>query len=254
MSGGIGKIEKKFDVDGVIFDLGSTLLEYETIPWSRLDVECVAAGLDFLRRHRYEAPPPDAFMNKLRVLWRQYRDESARTLREWRIIDGLQKLLSGFNLNGGKELAAQFFDAFYQPVSRQLSLFADAPTVLKELKRRNKNLGLVSNTIFPEEYHQRELKEFGLKDFLDFTIFSVTFGYRKPHPAIYERALQLSGLEPDRLLFVGDRYLEDYAGPRERGLHAVLRYRKGRDYPDYLPDDVVVIKSLTELLDYIMDK
>jgi len=28
--------DRKFDVKGVIFDLGSTLIEYETIPWDQL--------------------------------------------------------------------------------------------------------------------------------------------------------------------------------------------------------------------------
>ena len=51
----------KFDVDGVLFDMGSTLLEYETIPWSVLNVNCLDAAYKFLEDGGYDLPPVDRF-------------------------------------------------------------------------------------------------------------------------------------------------------------------------------------------------
>ena len=40
----------KLKVKAVIFDLGSTLIEYEKVPWMELSVECIASVGDFLRK------------------------------------------------------------------------------------------------------------------------------------------------------------------------------------------------------------
>jgi putative hydrolase of the HAD superfamily len=242
---------EKLNVAGIIFDLGSTLLEYETIPWSELDLLCAESGLEFLRRNGKSAPPTDIFYEKLLEVWQMYRTKAEQSLIEWRLTDALAEVLNSFGLNGDQNFINRFFDAFYKPVSNQLSLYADAPTVLSEIKSRGKIIGLISNTIFPEEYHLRELKKFGLIEYFDFTIFSITFGYRKPHRSIFQKAAELSLLDPNQLLYVGDRYLEDVKGPRECGWSSILKYRDGRDYPDPLPDDTLVIKTLTDLLDYI---
>jgi len=56
------------------------------------------------------------------------------------------------------------------------------------------------------------------------------------------------------LVFVGDRYPEDYLGPRENGIFSVLKYRQGREYPAPLPENIVMVKSLTELLPILLNK
>lgn len=243
----------KYEIDGILFDLGSTLLEYETIPWSVLDVNCLNSGYDFLKKGGYDIPSIDEFWANHIEIWQRYRESAAETLEEWRIVDAVKDLLSSFNIKNNGKLPEQFFEAYYTPVSRQLSVFADALTVLQRLKQKGKHIGLVSNTYFPEEYHINELRRFGLLTYLDFTIFSVAFGYRKPHPAIYGRALELLGTEPGRTLFVGDRYVEDCAGPGKVGMHAIIKYRPGREYPDPMKEGQVVVNSLTEVLEYIAD-
>ena len=244
---------QKYDVDGVLFDLGSTLLEYETIPWSVLDVNCIDSGYRYLQANDFRLPPIDEFWTRHVEIWDNYRKRSAETLEEWRITDAIAELLESFNIKNNGKLTNRFFDAYYAPISRQLSVFADAPMLLESLKSQGKKIGLVSNTYFPEDYHIRELKRFNLLRFFDFTIFSVTFGFRKPHQSIYKRASELLGIEPSGILFVGDRYIEDCRGPIESGMNDVIKYREGRDYPHPMNDGQIVIRSLTELLNYIAD-
>lgn len=247
------KDAEKHKIDGVLFDLGSTLLEYETIPWSILDVNCLNSGYDFLQKSGYAVPPIDKFWANQVEIWQRYRERAAETLEEWRIVDAVKDLLSSFNIKDNGRLPEKFFEAYYTPVSRQLSVFADALSVLQKLKEKGKRIGLVSNTYFPEDYHINELKRFGLLTCLDFTIFSITFGYRKPHPTIYGRALELLGTEPERTLFIGDRYMEDCAGPAAAGMHTIIKYRHGREYPDLMKEGRIVVNSLTEILEYIAD-
>lgn len=245
--------EKKFDIDGVIFDLGSTLLEYETVPWDELNVRCLRAGYNFLQQKGFTLPSPDEFWERQNEIGKRYNHQARETLREWNLIDALSELLESFNIGDGRNTAEEFFQAFYGPISDQLTLFADAATVLRDLKQRGKRIGLVSNTIFPEDCHINELKYFELYKYFDCTIFSVNFGWRKPHPSIYEKAVTLMEQDRERLIFIGDRYIEDVKGPREAGLQAVLKYREGREYPDPLPENVIVVQSLTEFIGLIAE-
>ncbi len=241
----------EFDVDGVIFDLGSTLLEYENIPWVTLNLECFERGYRFLLEENYRPPEFQKFRDNYVRIREGFRDRAAESLREYNIIEPIEVLLKEAGLDGDGELPKKFFASYYQPVSRQLSIFADTLTVLEEIRKSGRKIGLVSNTFFPEEYHRIELDRFNLTPYFDFTIYSSSFGYRKPHREIYNEAINLIDLPAERLLFVGDRYLEDFHGPRENGMDAVIKFREGREYPEPLPDEVVMVRSLTELLPMI---
>jgi putative hydrolase of the HAD superfamily len=61
----------------------------------------------------------------------------------------------------------------------------------------------------------------GLAERLDFSVFSSEVGTRKPHPAIFERALEALAVEPECALFVGDRLYEDVRGAGELGMTTV---------------------------------
>lgn len=66
------------------------------------------------------------------------------------------------------------------------------------------------------------LEEAGIRNYFSNVITSVGYGRRKPCPTIYEHALSVTGGGPDRAVFVGDSFLQDYAGPRAVGLTALL--------------------------------
>jgi putative hydrolase of the HAD superfamily len=70
-------------------------------------------------------------------------------------------------------------------------------------------------------------------------VFSSEVGTRKPHPAIFRRALGALGVQPENALFVGDRLYEDIRGAGELGMKTVQavwfradEHPEGRE-PDY---------------------
>lgn len=69
---------------------------------------------------------------------------------------------------------------------------------------------------------EQELREQGLRPFLDAVIDSHVVGFKKPDPRIFHSALVLAQAEPERTLHVGDLYTVDVAGARAAGLHAIL--------------------------------
>jgi putative hydrolase of the HAD superfamily len=73
----------------------------------------------------------------------------------------------------------------------------------------------------------------GLAQRLDFSVFSSEVGVRKPHPEIFERALEALEVEPERALFVGDRLYEDVRGAAEVGMTTVQAlWFRADEHPD----------------------
>ena len=51
---------------------------------------------------------------------------------------------------------------------------------------------------------------------------AIDHGYRKPHPSIYEAALDAVGSAAEDAVFVGDALIADYLAPRNLGMRAFL--------------------------------
>jgi FMN phosphatase YigB (HAD superfamily) len=68
----------------------------------------------------------------------------------------------------------------------------------------------------------------------------------KPHPSIFEAALQQVGATAAQSVMVGDSLAHDIEGARQLGMRAVLVSRTG--VPAACPSDVPVVHSLRDLL------
>lgn len=111
-------------------------------------------------------------------------------------------------------------------VSENFELFEDALPVLEELRASNLRIGLVSNGI-------RDLKEFVVHHRLDVdaAVGSRAHGRVKPHPTIFQAALELLGVDAKHAAMVGDSLEEDVEGARALGMRAILIDRQER-HPD----------------------
>ena len=127
--------------------------------------------------------------------------------------------------------------------------------VLQELRRRGYRLALLSNVAAPSAICRAELDRLGLAPFFEGFTFSSEVGLRKPHPAIFRKALDglTNGgtLEPRNVVYVGDSPRWDVGGAKESGMRAVLLRSRAADWPEsdyetYKPD--AIIDRLDELL------
>ena len=82
-------------------------------------------------------------------------------------------------------------------------------------------LAVVTNT-HDDRFARGQLARTGVADLFDVVVTSIGHGMRKPAPAVFRHALELSGGEPDRALFVGDSYEADYCGAVAAGLMCLL--------------------------------
>jgi HAD superfamily hydrolase (TIGR01549 family) len=111
-------------------------------------------------------------------------------------------------------------------VAENFELYEDALPVFEELRAAELRIGLVSNGI-------RDLTEFVAHHRLDVDaiVDSRSHGRVKPHPTIFQAALDLLGVAPAEAVMVGDSLEEDVEGARGLGMRAVLVDREDR-HPD----------------------
>ena len=128
-------------------------------------------------------------------------------------------------MGGPPELASECATEIEQgwEVSENFELFEDALPVLEELRGAGLGIGLVSNGI-------RDLTAFVAHHRLDVDaiVDSRTHGRVKPHPTIFQVALDRLGVEPFETVMVGDSLEEDVDGARALGMRAILIDRDDR--------------------------
>jgi putative hydrolase of the HAD superfamily len=148
---------------------------------------------------------------------------------------------------GVQPCAVEVYDEW--ALHHHFEMYDDVPDVLRAIAARGIKIGLISNSHRPLTSFQ---SHFELDGLVSATVSSSEHGYLKPHPSIFNAALQLIGVEAKDAVMVGDSLGQDVAGALSVGMRAVLVRRgaggqpfHGRPHPF---DGVAVIHSLDELL------
>jgi putative hydrolase of the HAD superfamily len=122
----------------------------------------------------------------------------------------------------------------------------EAAPLLRALRERGIRTGLLSNTHWPRDWHERILARDGVLDLIDARVYTSELRHTKPHAEAFGAVLAALGVEPADAVMVGDRPFDDVMGAQAVGMRAVL-----------LPNDVVprapvepdaTISRLSELL------
>lgn len=242
---------EKLKPRAILFDLGSTLIEYEILSWDALGEECAKHARDFMIARKIDIGEDGQFEVRFNDIRDGYRKRAADRLVEWDVVQVASDLFDQMGLSYDDAFVNEFFDAYYKPVAELLYAYDDAVETLRRLKTKYSVMGLISNTVFPERVHRHELERFGLEPYLDFALFSSTFGLRKPHPDIFLKAANLAGFAPSECVYIGDRYVEDIQGPTGVGMPAILKVKPDREYPEEMPEATRKIDHLSELFEHI---
>lgn len=90
--------------------------------------------------------------------------------------------------------------------------------------RRGLHVVLVTNTLSRGDAEVLEdWRRFGLEDAVHGVVSSHDAGWRKPHPAIFERALEIADARPEEAFHVGDNLITDVWGAQQLGIRGVWR-------------------------------
>jgi HAD superfamily hydrolase (TIGR01549 family) len=145
-----------------------------------------------------------------------------------------------------REVLWRILDREQQCWDRALRLAPDALETLEALRARGLETAIASNAPFPPAMMHRQVRHHGLAERVDAVVFSSEVGRRKPAPELFQTALDRLAVAAPEALYVGDRLLEDYEGPRRLGMRAILCTALARTPA---PPGVPRVGRLAELLD-----
>jgi putative hydrolase of the HAD superfamily len=202
-------------IEAVLFDWGDTLMPYDAQADDAFILARTEAGLAALEGRADVSP------EAVTGWFREHFDELFASEAE-EDFDHLEMLARCF-----RELGADLSEddvRLYAQASTwegEMLLFPHAHALLDALRARGLKTAIVSNTSVPGWLLKPVLEKQGLASRIDAAVFSSDVGKRKPHPLIFQRALDELGVEAANALFVGDRVRQDVRGAHDAGMVTV---------------------------------
>lgn len=223
---------------GVIFDLGNTLVTYFTREqWPGVLEEAIAGVSELLVQRGFAALEPADLAARVQGQRRKHGDQ---------VIPLRGRLSRVFEIEPAEnDLLDAMEEEFCRPVFDRARVCPDSLEVLLELREAGLRTAILSNTPWgsPAWLWRKHLSRHGLDDAVDVLAFCDDVGWRKPDRRAFEHVLGRLGLGPDQCLFVGDDPRWDVEGPARIGMDSVLIDRLGENAS--APGDK--ISSLREL-------
>ena len=199
----------------VLFDYGLTLVTF-TYPRSEL-----LAVLEEVRPWLGPATP-DAETLMREVLEPLEEDLDTIGVDEVDYMALYERAWRRAGLDVARDTLYRILDLEQRCWDRTVQLAPGALRTLERLRARGLRVAIASNAPFPPEMLHRQVRVNGIAERVDAVVFSSEVGRRKPAPELYLAALDRIGVGPGEALYVGDRQVEDYDGPRQLGMRAVL--------------------------------
>ena len=194
-------------VDAVIFDWGGTLTAWHDIDF-HAEYRALASAV-VGAEHPVEVSQR-RLMEAAEVVWGRSRDAQ----RSARVED----LFDEAGLSHDPALLGEYF-AFWEPHTRTDDEVAPLWTALRE---RGIKVGVLSNTLWPRDFHRGVFDRDGVLGLIDGDVYSSEIAWTKPSPHAFAAAMDAVGAtDPARCVYVGDRLFDDVWGAQNAGLRAV---------------------------------
>jgi putative hydrolase of the HAD superfamily len=224
----------------VVFDLGGTLI-YDKDPWPPIFHRADLALIQALQDAGLQVDA-STFFHGHRGLLSLYYDRRGDDTKEETTAALLKQLLQEQgNLNLSDEVIAKALRSMYAVTQSNWFPEEDAIPTLQTLKDRGFRLGLISNAA--DDQNTQTLVDKGdFRPYLEFIISSAAFGIRKPHPFIFQTALDHFQVNANEAVMVGDLLETDILGAHQIGMKSIRITRraiKTKNRPKVRPDAVV---------------
>lgn len=192
-------------VDAVIFDWGGTLT-----PWRSIDFQAEALALASYAEPTELQRVADAILTAGAQLWGRSREEHvSATLAELCTVAGIAPT--------DESVAA--YRAFWEPAT---ITDPDVLPLWEALRGDGIKVGVLSNTIWPREWHHDFFRRDGVLHLVDGDVYTSELAWTKPDRRAFEAAMAAVGVsDPTRAVYVGDRLFEDVWGPAQLGMRTI---------------------------------
>jgi FMN phosphatase YigB (HAD superfamily) len=202
-------------VEAVLLDVGGTL-------WSDRWAHGPAERSDQAARLRLLDPdlaagPAAELVEELEAACQAVADGGPQTTSET-----IASIVSSHGLDGDRLDPVAVRRALSLPFLGRHRLLDGAADLVRRLGADGLALTVVSNTVFRDaDCYWRDFADVGLDGALAGIVTSVDVGWRKPHPAIFEAALAVTGIPSDRTAIVGNSEGSDIIPGLKFGMTAV---------------------------------
>jgi len=199
----------KNDWEAVFWDIGGVILDLESV--ARAHRRFIDA---LLERHDLEYDPETAL-----EAWRRHVGEAFRERESHTYYPAREAYARGTEaiLDRDRPLEAEDWRPLFERVTQAtIEPNPGAIPTIEALAERPLHVGIISDV--DNDECRAILETFDIVEAFDSITTSEAVGYTKPHPAMFETALEAAGVRPKRALMIGDRYEHDIAGGADAGL------------------------------------
>jgi putative hydrolase of the HAD superfamily len=192
-------------VEAVIFDWGGTLTPWHTIDF-RAEAEALArAAVDG------DHTAPGLLLAAAGAVWGRAREEHTSAT--------IADVFAHAGLSHDEDLLTAYRD-FWEP---HTLTDPDVPELFQRLRSDGLAVGVLSNTIWPREWHESFFARDGVLDLIHGAVYTSEVPWTKPAPEAFRAAMDAVGVaDPRACVFVGDRLFDDIWGASQVGMRTIL--------------------------------
>ncbi len=201
-------------VEAVIFDWGGTLTRWH-------DVDFHAESVALAQAVRATTSPDDAHAL-------DHRAHAERLHRAGGVVWGRSRdlhrsaTIGDLFTEAGLEHDPDLLDAYYAFWEPHTLTDPEVRPMWSSLREEGIKVGVLSNTIWPREWHVGFFERDGVYDLVDGDVYSCEIPWTKPSPEAFRAAMAAVGVDdPARCVYVGDRLFDDVHGAHQAGIRAV---------------------------------
>ena len=162
----------------------------------------------------------------------EWEQRTAEVVVEW---------LSERGVEASAEQVERICRAFALPIGEVVQLADGAREAIDAIHAMDVPMVLCTNTLWRNDADvRRDWEALGFGDRFAGYVSSHDAGHGKPHPAMFERCLEIVGADASRAAIIGDRPERDIAGARRVGMRAIWMRPPDFDGPPDPPPEAEV--------------
>ncbi len=244
------------DIRALLFDVNGTLVDIETDEGLEAIYRAIGHFLIYqgILLRRWEVR--DLYFQ----IMQQQRAQSAEKFPEWDAVELWREFLQRKASDYTRALPAEkleqlplFLAELHRGIARKrLRLYPQVQETLDKL-RSHYSMAVVSDA--QSAYAVPELYAVGLLDYFNPIIVSGDYGYRKPDPRLFQKALDALEVRPEQAIYIGNDLYHDIFGAQQMGMKAIfVSYYQGDASSQKFSPDYTIYRfaDLLQAVSYFM--
>jgi putative hydrolase of the HAD superfamily len=197
-------------IDAVIFDWGGTLTRWHDVDFHAESLALAAAVVATPNAEDDEHLHAERLHAAGGVIWGRSRDHQQSAT------------IADLFIEAGLDHDPELLQAYYEFWLPHTPTDPEARPMLEELREMGLKIGVLSNTIWPREWHVGFFERDGVYDLIDGDVYTSEIPWTKPSPKAFRAAMEAVGVDdPAACVYVGDRLYDDVWGAHRAGLRAI---------------------------------